>query len=320
MRILFAGTPGLSAASLEEVAGSFNVCAVLTAPDRPSGRGRKLKAPPVKLCAQGLGIPVLQPEKIDESFRKAVYAFKSDVLVVAAYSKIFRGNFLALFPMGGMNLHPSILPKHRGPSPLQAAILSGDAETGVTIQKLALEMDAGDILAQEKIPLRGDETTPELERVAARIGARLLVDTLRRYESGDFSGIPQKEDEATYCPLVKKEDGLIIWELGAGIICSMMRAYLPWPRAYTIFKGRELYLLKGGIFPRGNEYGDMYSRDAQKPESGSVVGIDKMYGILVHTGRDILYIEELQLQSKKSMHWKAFLNGQKEFIGTRLGG
>ncbi|HUV07108.1 MAG TPA: methionyl-tRNA formyltransferase, partial [Spirochaetia bacterium] len=300
------------------------VCAVLTAPDKPSGRGRSLSSSPVKLQAIELQLPVLQPEKIDQNFLHTVESLNPDILVVAAYSKIFRKSFLDLFPMGGINLHPSLLPKYRGPSPLQATILSGDREGGVTIQKLALQMDAGDILVQERIPLKGDETSGELASIASRIGARLLIDILETYRDGVPQGIPQREEQASYCHLLRKEDGLINWEEDAGKISRMIRAYLPWPRAYTLYRSRELYLLKGGVIPRNGNQGEIISDTLAQPDHppkpGVVMGIDKRYGILIHTGRGYLYVEELQLKSKKSMNWRSFLNGQRDILGCRLGG
>ncbi len=316
MRILFAGTPGLAVLPLETLTSRYTIVGVLCSPDKPAGRGRKLSPPPVKLKALELGLPVYQPPIINADFRETIRALRPDILVVVAYHKIFRKSFLDLFPEGGLNLHPSLLPRHRGPSPLQAAILSGDHETGVTIQKLALQMDAGDIMAQKRFSLTGKDTIPDLIETAAGLGSEMLISVLERIRSGDYSGIPQDEDKATFCHIIEKKDGEINWNDGAEKIDRMIRAYLLWPKAFTSYKGRLLFLLNGEALP------EIDNPDSGKTAAspGMVLGTRKKYGILVMTGRGVLFIKKLQIQSKKAMDWHAFLNGNRDFIGSQLGG
>jgi methionyl-tRNA formyltransferase len=317
MRIFFAGTPEFAVLPLQALANHFTICGVLTNPDRPVGRSRRPLPPPVKIKALEMDLPVIQPEKLDQDLRETVRALNPDILVVAAYSKIFRENFLTLFPNGGINIHPSLLPKYRGPSPVQAAILNGDAEAGVTVQRLALKMDTGDILAQERISMKGNETAPELLDLSFRIGSRLLVDVIWRMQKGSLQPIPQNEEQASYCRLIQKEDGLIDWNEDADRIARMIRAYLPWPRAYTLYGNLDLFLLEGDVLPNGRSMG-VDSGGGSEP--GRVVGMDKEYGILIHTGRGILFVKRLQLETKKMMDWRSFLNGVRNFIGSRLGG
>jgi methionyl-tRNA formyltransferase len=313
MKVLFAGTPDFAVKPLIQIARNFPICGVLTSPDKSAGRGRDKKAlPPVKKAALELSLPVFQPEILDENFQTAVRELKPDILVVAAYHKIFRKNFLEIFPQGGLNIHPSLLPKYRGPSPIQAAILAGDRETGVTIQALALKMDEGDIFSQKRIALNGTETSLGLTLTASEIGAELIVDVLKDINGGKQKGIPQNHKDATYCRIIKKEDGLINWNNDAEKIERMIRAYIPWPRAYTVFKGLNLYFLQGGVYLNGEK------RHNRQP--GFVLGLDKQKGILIQSGYGILNIERLQLQAKRALFWKDFINGQKDLIGYKLGG
>ena len=316
MRILFAGTPALAVPSLMKTAHAHEIVGVLTSPDQPSGRGRALVCSPVKEAASSLDLRVLQPEKLDEPFLETVRSLGPDVLVVAAYGKIFRSSFLALFPHGGINVHPSLLPWFRGPSPITAAILAGDPVTGVTIQKVARKFDTGDILAQERFPLKGDETTATLSAALASVGAELLSGVLGELASGKLPDArTQVESEATYCRTLQKEDGIVSWEEPAAVIERKVRAFDPWPRASTLLAGETLLLLKSHVYP-GNLAEDS-SRGERLP--GEVLAADRDHGLLVRTGSGFLAVERLQLQFKKALDWRAFLNGHPAIVGTRLG-
>ena len=311
MRILFAGSPDFAVPSLIAVHKAFSITAVLTNPDRPVGRGKEAVATPVKWKALALDLPVLQPRALDDSFLEQVRALQPELLVVVAFGRIFSREFLELFPHGGVNLHASLLPKYRGPSPITAVILNGEDRTGVTVQRLAPKMDAGDILNTRSLPLKGWETTGSLSTILAELGAELLPATLKDLEQGRVRPVPQDESEASYCTLVRKEDGRIEWSAEAGMIERKIRAYDPWPRAFTTFKGQRLNLLAGGVYPESAE------TSGKKP--GLVLAIDNRYGILVNTGAGVLYISSLQLQTKKPLGWRSFLNGQQDFIGVQLG-
>ncbi|MCX7788343.1 MAG: methionyl-tRNA formyltransferase [Spirochaetes bacterium] len=309
MNVLFAGTPEMAVPSLVAVAQHFPIVGVLTSPDQEVGRGRNLLPSPVKQKASELNLPVLTPQTLNGEVREQVRRLSPDILVVVAYGKIFGPKFLSLFPMGGINLHPSLLPKYRGPSPIPEVILRGDTETGITIQKVALQMDAGPILHQEVIPLNGTETTATLTKLCAERGANLLVQVLKGIETGIVKEVPQDESKATYCKLLTKEDGRINWSYSAVQIERMVRAYDPWPTAWTLYRGEILKILKASV----------YQPFTKGERVGRVIGVDKEKGILVQTGEGILAIHRLQLQSRKALDFASFLNGERNFMGAILG-
>jgi methionyl-tRNA formyltransferase len=228
-----------------------------------------------------------------------------------AFGRIFPAEFLTLFPQGGLNLHPSLLPRYRGPSPIPAAILAGDSQTGVTIQRLAAKMDSGDILRVQIVPLTGQETCAILTEQLGKLGADLLAETLSDVAAGRAHGIRQKEEEASYCRMVRKEDGRIEWRRDAQAIERMIRAYDPWPGAYTSYRGQSLHILAGGVLPEPAPGG--------QPAPGLVLKADNRYGILIGTGRGVLYVSRLKLQGKKALDWRSFLNGQRDLPGSVLG-
>ena len=317
MRILFAGTPEIAVPSLKRISAAYP-CVVLTGTDRHAGRGRKTAPSPVKQSADALGLRVIAADKINTAVREEVRAFGPDILVVAAFGKIFRKSFLDLFPLGGINLHPSLLPRYRGPSPVTAAILGGDEITGVTIQRMALEVDSGAVLAQERVALTGIETTGALSEKLGILGAELLMGVLGAVQAGKATELVQNAADATYCGMVKKEHGRIDWGEAAGLIERKVRAYDPWPRAYTTWKGAVLLVLKS------KEYPDTLSPVSGSAEgnnvpAGKVVGSRPEYGILVQTGRGILAVESLQLQNKKAMDWRSFVNGHPGVLGSEFG-
>ncbi len=313
MRILYAGTPDIAVPSLERVAAEFDVCGVLTNPDKMKGRGKKVLPPPVKIKALELGIPVFQFPSLRSEAREAVSSLNPDILVVFAYGRIFGPRFLSLFKYGGVNVHPSLLPKYRGSSPILSAILNGEKETGITVQRIALEMDTGDILSQVKLPLTGKETTLSLSETASEMGAELLVKVLHSIEDGNVQAVPQNDLEATYCGKIEKKDGLINWLESAEQIERKIRAFNPWPVCYTFTGGKRLNILEA-------EIADYNRSNSGNGTPGKILGVDKNKGILIQTGNGVIAVRKLQLQSKKAMDWKTFKNGMPKIIGSVLGG
>ena len=310
MRILFAGTPQIAVPALRLLARQHEVCAVLCAPDAASGRNRHLIPPPAKSAAQELAIPVVQPDRIGSQARELVRPYRAELLVCVAYGRIFGPRFLSLFPRGGINLHPSLLPRHRGPAPIPAAILAGDVRSGVSVQALALEMDSGDIYAKREIELTGRETTGSLGVIAAQEGAELLAEVVTTIEKGTATPVPQNHADATFSRMISKDDGRIDWRASAIEIDRAVRAYLPWPLAHTRYNELTLNILETTPIPDGKS----------SVEPGTVVGVDKAAGILIQTGSGILSVQRLQLQNKRPLDWKSFLNGVRNFPGTPLGG
>lgn len=313
MKIFFAGTPEIAVKSLEAVAGRYEVCGVLTNPDRPAGRKGLLKQSPVKEKALSLGLTVYQPEKPDSGFIDSVRALSPDILVTFAYGRIFKKDFLSLFGREALNIHPSLLPLYRGPSPLNAVILSGVNKTGITIQRMALKMDSGDILAQITLPLRGDETLESLSETVSVKSAEMILKLLADIESGNYTSSPQDESSATYCRLVEKNDGLIDWSESAVMIERKSRAYHPWPGIFTYWKGKLITITKCHV---SNALGPGLSDILP----GTVAGIDRKDGILIKTGEGFLAVTELKPQSKNNMDFKSFLNGARDFSGSKLTG
>jgi methionyl-tRNA formyltransferase len=306
----------LAALETEEVC---ELAAVLTNPDSAKGRNGKIEPTEVGAAALGLDTRpnLLKFDRLDGSAREEIAALKPDIFVSFAYGKIFGPKFLALFPFGGINIHPSLLPRWRGPSPVQAAILHGDAETGVCVQRVALEIDSGEILARERFPLSGRETALSLGAMAAEKGAALVPALIRRIAAEGRLPPGEKQDEAgaLYSTLITKEMGRIDWNTAAVEIDRKIRAFTPWPLCLTHFGGSELYLLEGRPFE-----GDLagFSGPNSAPP-GTVLGTDKKWGILIRTGGGIFAVERLQFPARKALDWRAFLNGARNFIGSRLG-
>ena len=309
MRVLFAGSGLLAVPSLEALVRSFDVAAVLTAAGPASARGRKTALAPLGTVARELNLPLLRPEKLNQQAIAAVRRVKADVLVGVGYGKIFRKPFLDLFGQT-VNLHPSLLPKYRGPSPIQAAILAGDRETGLTIHRIDAGLDSGPIMAATRVDLLGHETTGLLTCALGRVGAPLLVAVLERLRDGALSLTSQCEGRATYCPMIRNCDGLIDWSSSAQQISRMTRAYDPWPGTYTALAGTRLRICEARVFPE--------AADTRGQRHGLVMGTDKRYGILVVTGDGILGVGKLQVEYKKVLDWRSFVNGNRQILGATL--
>ena len=298
--------------------------AVLTSPDKVSGRGMRLQKSPVKLYAQKAGIPVLQPQRLDRVAREAVLEHGPDLLAVAAYGKIFGPRFLSLFPGGGINLHPSLLPRHRGPAPIPAAILAGDRESGISIQFIDLRVDSGDIIIQEGFEITPEANTLSVSRYCAQRGATMMLQAIDQIETGTLNPRPQEEREASYSRLIKKEDARIDWRSPGEVIDRAIRAYVPWPLAQTNWEGRGLNILAATpvtqIAMQSSSLTQEASTSFLHSEPGRVLAVDRSRGILVQTGEGILALQRIQLQAKKAMDWKSFLNGNRRIISSLLGG
>jgi methionyl-tRNA formyltransferase len=319
MRVLFAASADIALPLLRAVAASRHpICGVLTSPDSGKGRGMREEANVVAREAASLlpGLPVLKSEKLGAEARETVTALAPDILLSFAYRKIFGPKFLALFPKGGINVHPSLLPRWRGPSPIQAAILARDTKTGLSIQRLAPEMDSGDILYQTELPLLGRETSESLSAAAADAAARAIVPLLDAIEEGTETARPQEGEGVSYCGLIEKEDGLIDWSRDALDIDASVRAYLPWPLAHT-FLGQERLLVHESLPLAEDGSGGAPPDVSAVP--GTVISIDRSKGILVQTGRGVLALLRLQLEKKKALGHRDFANGARGLAGSRLG-
>lgn len=315
MRILFAGTPDFALPSFKAILDlcsekNYEFAAVLTAPARPSGRGRQLRQSPVADAAAEADIPVISPVRLGSDARSQIEKLRPDLLICVAYGRIFGPKMLSLFPYGGINLHPSLLPAHRGPAPVPAAILNGDSETGLSVQRLALEMDAGDILIQERRILEGSETSAGLSQWAAERGAELLCKAVVQIAEGQVDAVPQNHAEATYCSLLKKEDGEIDWNRPAVEIDRQIRAYNPYPGAFTYIDSRKLTIWNSS---------GVYDEESEGFRPGTILKMDRDKGILIQTGSGLVGVITLQLAHKKSLDYRTFFNGSGDLSGKVLG-
>jgi methionyl-tRNA formyltransferase len=311
MRILFMGSPAFAVRPLEALAAAgHELVAVVTQPDRPAGRQRQLTSPPVKLAAERMGVQVLQPETLrDPAVVEQLVALRPDVGVVAAYGEILRRNVLAIPPLGYVNIHPSLLPLYRGPTPVAGAILAGDGETGVTIMRLDPGMDSGPILAQAVVDLPPTARAGPLTDDLFTLGSRLLVEALAAYAAGSLEPRPQDQSLATITRMLKKEDGAVDWALPALVIERMTRAYDPWPGAQTSWRGQGLRLIAATV--------DADWSGVQAP--GTIIGQAAGRGPLVATGSGAIELRELQPAGRRPMSGDAWLAGLREREG-RFGG
>ena len=249
MRLVFLGTPAFAVPTLERVVDvGHQVMAVVTQPDRPRGRGQQPAPPPVKEAAARLGLPVYQPERVRRpEAMEYLRAVAVDAMVVVGYGQIIPQSVIDLAPLGIINVHASLLPKYRGAGPVQWAIIRGETRTGVTTMRIDAGLDTGDMLLKAGTDIGDDENAIELGRRLSVMGAGLLVETLDGLARGAI--VPEKQDpaQATYAPLLKKEDGIVDWSRPAGAIHNLVRGLQPWPGAYTVFRGQTLHLWRTRI-------------------------------------------------------------------------
>ena len=308
-RVVFLGTPEYGVPVLEALAAHHEVLAVVTQPDMPAGRGRRLAPPPVKVAAEALGIEVLQPRGMrrENETVARLRALGADVFVLAAFGQILRRHVLGIPPHGVLGVHASLLPRWRGAAPVAAAILAGDEETGVTLMHTDEGMDTGDIVAQRAVRIAPDDTTGTLTERLAHLGAEMVIDTLPAWLAGEITPRPQDEALATFAPQLAKEQGRIDWAQPAEAIARQVRAYHPWPVAHTTWRGRLLRILAAEPLPG--------EADAVP---GAVVGAPG--GVAVACGGGLLALREVQVEGKRAMEAGAFARGQRDLVGSVLGG
>ena len=307
MRVVFMGSPEFAVPALKQlVLNEYQVVAVYTQPDRAAGRGRVVVSPPVKLAAQSLGLEVVQPPSLKEA--KAVEElaqFRPDAIVVAAFGQILPRSVLDIPPSGAVNVHPSLLPRFRGASPVAAAILAGDEFSGVSIMLMDERLDSGPVLARAQVPISAADNTGSLTAKLSSVGAALLLEALAHYLRGELKPQPQNEAEATYSPSINKEEGEIDWHLPAVEIWRRVRAFYPWPGCYTKWQGGRLKIIEALPLP-----------DEKASKVGEVVMTTAAFG--VGTGDGVLGILRLQMEGKRVMSAAEFLRGQRGFIGAVL--
>jgi methionyl-tRNA formyltransferase len=305
MRLIFFGTPEFALPSLKALLNSeYEVLAVVTQPDKQSGRGRHMMPCPVKLEAQRAGLKIFQPQRVkDTEFIKELKMLNPSVIVVVAYGQILPSEIIHLPEFGCINVHASLLPKYRGAAPINWAIINGEKITGITTMLMDEGMDTGPILLQEEVEIMADDTAGSLSKRLSEIGANVLMQTLKDLEQGKLRPIPQMGD-ASYAPVLKKTDGLIQWSRSATELCNFIRGVNPWPGAYSFLEGERVKILKAESVDGSGEIGVVEKITKEE--------------LLVGTGKDLLSILEIQPAGRPIMTVKAFLQGREIKKGMRF--
>ncbi len=306
MRIVYMGTPPFAVPPLQAlITAGHELAGVVTRRDKPAGRGRSLTPPAVKIAAEQAGITVFQPKRVREPESiAAIRAMGPEVIVVAAYGQILPREVLAMPKYGCVNIHASLLPAYRGAAPINWSIINGETRTGITIMQMDEGLDTGAILAQEGIPIDLRDTTGTLTEKLSQTGCRLVVDALSRIEAGEISPVPQDPGKATLAPLLKKEDGLINWELHAAAIHDRVRGLSPWPGAFSFLDGAMVKVLETEVVPGNGDPGTLTSQ-----------GKDVL---AVGTGNKLLRIVSIQLEGKRPMTAAEFLRGHRGVVGKKF--
>jgi methionyl-tRNA formyltransferase len=293
------GSPDFALPTLRALSGGYDVVGVVTQPDRPAGRGKQLTPPPVKTLAQELGLPVIQPNRLrGPEVMSQLRDWALDLIVVAAFGQILRQEVLELPPHGCINVHASLLPRWRGASPIQAAILAGDAETGVTIMCMDKGLDTGPILSKRATPIAADDTAATLSDRLADLGADLLIDTLPKYLAGELKPAAQPESGVTTTALLTKAEGLLETSQIADVLVRKVRAFNPWPGAYIMWKNQPLKIHRAHV-----------ASDFSAPGKLSIHNGLPAIG----TAFKLLVVDELQPAGKKSMSGVEFLRGTRQW-------
>jgi methionyl-tRNA formyltransferase len=303
------GTPYFGVPVLESLSeSSHSVVAVYTRPDRPAGRGRHSAPSLVKQAALARGIPVVEPPTLrDEAVVRELQKWAPDLVVVAAFAYLLPPEVLSVPPHGCLNVHPSLLPRYRGPSPVATALLNGDSQAGVTIMLMDSGLDTGPIVSQVAVPIGEEDTTDSLTSLLAECGARLLLDTINPWLAGRVTPRPQREDEATFSVRISAHDGKLDWALSATVLARQVRAYHPWPGSYTLWKGQRLKVV--GARP-------ISLRLSHPP--GSVVAMQSPDTVGVATPDGTLCLDRVQLEGKRAVAADEFIRGHRDFVGSVL--
>ncbi len=304
-RVVFMGTPAFAVPSLNALARTEEVTLVVTNPDRPAGRGQELTAPPVKIEALRLGIPVFQPEKAKQPESVArIAAERPDLIVVAAYGQILPPAILDIPRYGCINVHASLLPRYRGAAPINWAIVRGETVTGITIMKMDPGMDTGPMLYMREEPIGEEDTAETLFPRLAALGAEALTEALGKHHAGTLTETPQEGERATYAPMLKKEHGRIDWGRPAREIRNLVRGMTPWPSAYTEHAGKTLKILAASVREGSGEPGEILSSDRE--------------GIVVACGEGSLLLAKVQPEGGRPMSSREYAQGRRLRKGERL--
>lgn len=308
MKIIFFGTPELAIPTLKKISASHDVVMVVTQPDTLFGRKQILTPSPIAVAAEELKFPILKPEKLTDEVRVQLSNLNADLFVTFAYGKIFKAEFLKICPNGGINIHPSLLPLYRGASPIQSAILNGETRSGISVQKIALEVDSGDILKCEDFSIQPEDDAISIEKKVAIQACDLIESVLNEIEAGTSKCTEQDSSKATFCRMISKNDGNIDWNANVNSIFNKVRAFAKWPVASTILDGKKLNIHKA----------DISNMENSGTPCGTVICANKQKGIHVQCADGVLEIKDLQLAGKNKLGAVDFLNGYRDLAGKCL--
>ncbi len=322
MKVCFIGTPEFALPALDQLIRSqHKVVLVLTQPDRPRGRGRKVQPSPIKRLVDEKGLTVLQPGLLREDGRQIAAAIRDSgarISVVASYGQILTDEILNATPLGCINIHPSLLPAYRGAAPVQRSILDGNTKTGVTIMQVTRELDAGPVITQQTIEILPDDNARSLGEMAAVIGAEMIIRIINEAEkTGRIESEEQDHEAATYADRIRKEEGMINWAYTTEEIMFHLRAMTPWPGSYTFINGKKRLTLVQAEPLWGNEAVEL-GEPMQETEPGTVTGLKKGFGFSVRTGSGHLLVTRVKLEGKKQVDAASFILGRGVVPGDYL--
>lgn len=307
--LIFLGTPEFALPALQKlVEADAPILQVITQPDRPKGRGKKVAPSPVKILAEQLGLPLYQPGRLREpEVIEHIRSFEAQCLVVVAYGQLIPDELLKAHPLGALNIHPSLLPRHRGAAPLQRTLLAGDTVTGVSIMLLNEGMDTGPILRQQSIPIREEDNFGTLHDKLAELGGELLCETLKEWKAGLLTPSPQEEAQATYAPPIQKEETRLQWNFPARQVFNTIRAFDPWPGAYSIYEGKRLKCYRASLLSWKTE-----------GRAGEILGATEEGLVVLAGDGQAVSIGELQLEGHRRLDAPTFFRGHSVSRGFCL--
>lgn len=313
LKIIFMGTSWIAKEALASLLKEkYNVVGVFTQPDRKAGRKQEIRLSPLKELAKTNKIRVFQPEKINEETIREIRTINPDIIIVFAYGKIIPKALIEIPRFKCINIHPSLLPKFRGPSPIQNAILSGKKETGITLMLMDEKVDHGDILVQIKVPIGPKETSEDLTKKVSELSSKLLLEKLPLWIKGEINPKKQEDSKATFCQLIEREDGHIFWNEEAKTIFNKFRAFQPWPGIFCLFEGDN------GLVRMKLEKIEVYEKNTkEKFQVGEIIRLDDSK-IGVQTANGIIVINEVKMEGKSKLETNKFVNGYPNFIGSIL--
>ncbi|MCK4799312.1 MAG: methionyl-tRNA formyltransferase [Spirochaetes bacterium] len=308
MKIIFLATSQIALLVFYSLLKNHDIKAVITQPDKPKGRTKELIPGPIAKAAEKENITLYKPNNIDSKLIQNLVKLDADIFITFAYGLILKKEFFSITKLGGINIHPSLLPKLRGPSPIRTAILQGLSKSGVTIQKMKLKVDSGDILYQQAFDILPEDDAVSIEEKVSSIAADIINPVLLKIEDKNIKLIPQNDSDVTFCKLFKKNDGLIDWNDKGKNIVNKIRALIKWPIAYSFIDNSRINIYKASI-NKNLSLNDFYNF-----ENGKIIFADKTNGIIVKASDSLINIESLQQKGKKILDWKDFINGYRDLF------